>query len=124
MNIDFQNKKALVRVDFNVPVNSDKMVTDDTRIQKALPTLKHILENGGSLILMSHFGRPQKKRKDDGSIDVEKFTLENVIPKLEELIGVEVGFAGDCIGEEAKQKAKDLQPGEILLLENTRFYKE
>src|SRR5210317_369639 len=102
MNIDFQNKKALVRVDFNVPVNSDKMVTDDTRIQKALPTLKHILEHGGSLILMSHFGRPQKKRKDDGSIDVEKFTLKQVVPALENLIGVEVDFAPDCVGELAR----------------------
>jgi phosphoglycerate kinase len=124
MTIDFQNKKALVRVDFNVPINSEKEVTDDTRIRRALPTLKHILENGGSLILMSHFGRPQKKRKDDGTIDVDKFTLRNVIPKLEELIGVEVDFAEDCIGQQAVEKAAVLEPGQILLLENTRFYKE
>jgi phosphoglycerate kinase len=124
MNIDFQNKKALVRVDFNVPINSEKQVTDDTRIRRAIPTLKFILENGGALILMSHFGRPQKKRKDDGSIDVEKFTLRNVIPTLEDLIGVEVDFADDCIGTQAAEKAAALKSGQILLLENTRFYKE
>lgn len=124
MNIDFQNKKALVRVDFNVPVNSEKQVTDDTRIRRALPTLKHILEQGGALILMAHFGRPQKQRREDGSIDVEKFTLRQVIPALEELIGVEVDFADDCIGKQAVEKAAALEPGQILLLENTRFYKE
>jgi phosphoglycerate kinase len=124
MNIDFRNKKALVRVDFNVPVNSEKKVTDDTRIRRALPTLKYILENGGSLILMSHFSRPQKKRKEDGSIDREKFTLRNIIPALVELIGVEVDFADDCIGAQAREKAAALEPGQILLLENTRFYKE
>jgi len=124
MNIDFQNKKVLVRVDFNVPINSEKEVTDDTRIKRALPTLKYILEKGGSLILMSHFGRPQKKKRDDGMIDVEKFTLQNIIPALVDLIGVEVDFANDCIGAEAIEKAAELEPGQILLLENTRFYKE
>jgi phosphoglycerate kinase len=124
MNIDFQNKKVLVRVDFNVPVNNAKEVTDDTRIRRALPTLKHILEHGGALILMSHFGRPQKKRLDDGSVDVEKFTLKQLIPTLVELISVEVDFADDCIGQQAIEKAGALKPGQILLLENTRFYKE
>ena len=124
MNIDFKNKKVLVRVDFNVPVNSARQVTDDTRIRRALPTLNTILEKGGSLILMSHFGRPEKKRKDDGSLDIEKFTLRNIIPTLEDLIGVEVDFADDCIGAQAKEKAAKLKPGQILLLENTRFYKE
>ena len=124
MNIDFKNKKVLVRVDFNVPFNNEMQVTDDTRIRRALPTLKHILEQGGALILMSHLGRPQKKRKDDGSIDIDKFTLKNVIPALEDLIGVEVDFAPDCIGDIAREKANDLNAGQILLLENTRFYKE
>lgn len=124
MNLDFKNKKVLVRVDFNVPLDSENKVTDDTRITRALPTIKHILEQGGSLILMSHFGRPQKKKKEDGSIDVEKFTLRHVIPTLIERIGVEVDFADDCIGEQAVEKAASLEPGQILLLENTRFYTE
>jgi phosphoglycerate kinase len=124
MKINFKNKKAIVRVDFNVPLDKENRVTDDTRIKRAIPTLKFVLENGGSLILISHFGRPLKKRRDDGSIDVEKFTLRNVIPVLEDLIGVDVDFASDCIGEEAFLKAEKLGSGQILLLENTRFYSE
>ena len=124
MNIDFKNKQVLVRVDFNVPVNSQKQVTDDTRIRRAIPTLRYILEQGGALILMSHFGRPQKKRKDDGSLDVDKFTLRNILPTLENLLGADVDFADDCIGAQATEKASALKPGKVLLLENTRFYKE
>ncbi len=122
MNIDLSGKKVLIRVDFNVPLNSDHEITDDTRIQKALPTLRHILEQGGALILMSHLGRPQKKKKEDGSIDVEKFTLRHLVSHLTNLLKVQVQFANDCIGEDAVFKADKLQPGEVLLLENTRFH--
>lgn len=124
MNLDFNNKKVLVRVDFNVPLDANNQITDDTRIQKALPTLRHILENGGALILMSHLGRPLKKRKEDGSINVEKFTLEHLVHHLTECLKVSVKFADNCVGESAIKMAKELQPGEILLLENTRFHSE
>lgn len=124
MNLDFSRKKVLVRVDFNVPLNGDNEITDDTRIQKALPTLKYILDHGGALILMSHLGRPQKKRKEDGNINVEKYTLRHLVNHLEDLLGVHVHFANDSVGEDAMRKAKDLEPGEVLLLENTRFHVE
>ena len=124
MNLDFNNKKVLVRVDFNVPLDSEFKVTDDTRIRKAIPTLKHILEEGGALILMSHLGRPLKKRKEDGSIDVEKFTLRHLVDKLTDVLGVHVEFATDCTGADAIEKAANLQAGEVLLLENTRFHEE
>lgn len=121
-SIQFENKKALVRVDFNVPLNSEYEVTDDTRIRMAIPTIKHILEEGGSVILMSHLGRPLKKKNEDGSINVDKFTLRHVISTLSELLGSEVQFADDCLGDEAVEKAKALKPGQVLLLENTRFH--
>lgn len=121
-SIQFENKKALVRVDFNVPLNSEYEVTDDTRIRMAIPTIKHILKEGGSVILMSHLGRPLKKKNEDGSINVDKFTLRHVISTLSELLGAEVQFADDCLGEEAVEKAKALKPGQVLLLENTRFH--
>ena len=124
MNIDFNKKKVLVRVDFNVPLNSEYQITDDTRIKKALPTLKHILECGGALILMSHLGRPLKKLLDDGSINVEKFTLRHLTEHLTDALGVQVQFASDCSGEDASEKAAKLEPGEVLLLENTRFHPE
>lgn len=124
MRSNYQNHKVLVRVDFNVPMTSDHKVSDNTRIVKAMPTLKHILDNGGSLILMSHLGRPTKSLDANGNIDVEKFTLRYMIPELEAQFGKKVDFATDCIGEEAKQKASNLKSGEILLLENLRFYKE
>lgn len=124
MDLDLNGKKVLVRVDFNVPLNSDHEITDDTRIIKALPTLTHILDQGGALILMSHLDRPLKKLKEDGSIDIETFTLRHLVDHLTDLLGVQVDFASDCIGLEAKEKAAKLQPGEVLLLENTRFYKE
>ncbi len=116
-NYDFSGKKALIRVDFNVPLNDKFEITDDTRIQKALPTIKKILGNGGAVILMSHLGRPK------GGPD-EKFSLKHVVPHLSRVLGVEVQFASDCIGEEANEKKKNLKPGDVLLLENLRFHDE
>lgn len=114
---NFKNQKALVRVDFNVPLNDDFSVADDTRMRAALPTIKKILEDGGSVILMSHFGRPKEGPED-------KFSLRHLLPHLKELLpGTKIEFAPDCIGDEAREKAKDLKPGEVLLLENLRFYK-
>jgi phosphoglycerate kinase len=113
----FANEKALIRVDFNVPLNDKFEITDDTRIRGAIPTIQKILKDGGSVILMSHFGRPK-----DGPTD--KYSLMHLIPHLEELLGTPVDFANDCIGDEAIKKASQLKPGQILLLENLRFYKE
>jgi len=124
MEINFKNKKALVRVDFNVPLDKSFQITDDTRIRAALPTIREILYHGGSVILMSHLGRPLEKLNADGTINVQKFTLRHLVGHLSELLGLNVKFANDCIGEEAINMAKLLQPGEVLLLENTRFYKE
>ena len=114
-NYSFAGKKAIVRVDFNVPLGAQYEVTDNTRIRGALPTIKKILDDGGSVILMSHLGRPK-------GVPEEKFSLKHVVPVLEELLGVDVQFANDCIGEEAVEKAAALKPGEVLLLENLRFY--
>ena len=124
MEINFKNKKALIRVDFNVPLDKDFNITDDTRIRMALPTIQHILKNGGSAILMSHLGRPLKKLKEDGSLDVAKFTLRHLVAHLSELLGVSVKFCPETVGETAQKMANALQPGEVLLLENTRFQKE
>lgn len=110
-------KKVLVRVDFNVPLNAAFEVTDDTRLRATIPTLRFILDAGGSVILMSHLGRPK-----DGPAD--KYSLRHVVPALQALVGRPVDFAPDCIGEEARQKAAALKPGGVLLLENLRFYKE
>jgi phosphoglycerate kinase len=115
--INFAGKKALIRVDFNVPLDKDYNITDDNRITAALPTLKKILADGGSLILMSHLGRPK-----DGPTN--EFSLKHIIPHLSELLGKEVQFADDCIGEQATEKAGALKDGEVLLLENLRFYKQ
>jgi len=124
-NYNFAGKRALVRVDFNVPLDKTTLaVTDDARIRAAVPTIKKILNDGGSVVLMSHLGRPLKKLKEDGSIDRNKFTLQHVVDTTTELMGVQVKFADDCIGDGAQQMAKDLKAGEILLLENLRFYKE
>ena len=124
-NYNFAGKRALVRVDFNVPLDKTTLaVTDDARIRAAVPTIKKILNDGGSVVLMSHLGRPLKKLNDDGSIDRKKFTLQHVVHTTSELMGVQVKFADDCIGDSAQQMAKDLNAGEILLLENLRFYKE
>ena len=123
-DFDFQGKKVLVRVDFNVPLDKAYQVTDDTRIRGALPTIKHIVEQGGVAILMSHLGRPMKKLKEDGSVDTGRFTLKHVVPRLSELIGREVTFAGATIGEEVKELIAKQAPGAVVLLENTRFHKE
>ncbi len=122
--LPLRDAKVLVRVDFNVPLDSGHQVTDDTRIRAAVPTIKHLLEAGASIMLMSHLGRPQKKRQADGSIDREKFTLRYVVPTLQEQVGVEVQFVDTTVGEAAQKAAAELEPGEILLLENTRFNKE
>jgi len=116
-NINFSGKKALIRVDFNVPLDDQFKVTDDTRIQGALPTIIKILNDGGSVILMSHLGRPKNGPEN-------KFSLEHIVSHLSEQLGKPVQFANDSIGEEAKEKAANLQSGEVLLLENLRFYKE
>ncbi|MEM1358724.1 MAG: phosphoglycerate kinase [Bacteroidota bacterium] len=121
-DLDVSGKKVLVRVDFNVPLDADKQITDDTRIAKAAPTITHLLENGAAVILMSHLGRPQKKKKEDGSLDKDKFSLAPVVGTLEDYVGCQVQFVEDTIGEEAQAAAEALEPGQILLLENTRFY--
>jgi phosphoglycerate kinase len=115
-DFNFENKRALIRVDFNVPLNENFEVTDATRIQSAKPTIIKVLEDGGSCVLMSHLGRPKGVQ--------EEFSLKHIIPKIEDILGVEVKFAEDCVGEEAEQKAEALQSGEILLLENLRFHEE
>lgn len=121
MQIDFQGKKALVRVDFNVPLNDKHQITDDTRMRAALPTLRRILAEGGAVILMSHLGRPMKKRLPDGSLDRESFTLHHLTDHLSELLERPVKFCSQTVGEEAEKMAAALQSGEVLLLENTRF---
>jgi phosphoglycerate kinase len=124
MNINFKDKKALIRVDFNVPLDKAYNITDDTRIREALPTIRHILDQGGSAILMSHLGRPLEKLNADGSINKEKFTLNHLTKHLKKKLKAKVYFADDCIGKSAAKKAAALKPGEVLLLENTRFYVE
>jgi len=124
MHINFKNKRALVRVDFNVPLDKDYRITDDTRIREALPTLRHILDAGGSVILMSHLGRPLQKLLPDGSINREKFTLKHLVPHLRRKLKTRVLFAEDCVGKKTRAKAAKLQPGQVLLLENTRFHPE
>ncbi|MFC2630087.1 MAG: phosphoglycerate kinase [Porphyromonas sp.] len=119
MTIDqfnFAGKKAFVRVDFNVPLDADFHITDDTRIRAALPTLKKILADGGSVIIGSHLGRPKKVE--------DKFSLRHILAHVSQLLGVEVKFAPDCVGDEARELAQNLKPGEALLLENLRFYAE
>ncbi|MDP4710782.1 MAG: phosphoglycerate kinase [Saprospiraceae bacterium] len=120
--IDFSGKKVLVRVDFNVPLDQDFKVTDDTRIRAALPTLRHLLDQGAALILMSHLGRPEKKRLPDGSLDVARFTLQHLVEPLSTLLGKPVGFAASLTGSETAARCAGLQAGEVLLLENTRFH--
>ncbi|MBO7300245.1 MAG: phosphoglycerate kinase [Tidjanibacter sp.] len=113
----FEGKRAIIRVDFNVPLDKEFNVTDDTRIRAAIPTIKKVLAGGGSVILMSHLGRP-KKNND------EKYSLSHIISTVEARLGVKVLFAGDCMGEKAAEMAAALKPGEVLLLENLRFYAE
>ncbi|HMF70526.1 MAG TPA: phosphoglycerate kinase [Flavitalea sp.] len=115
---DFSGKKALIRVDFNVPLDDSFNITDDTRMTAAIPTIKKVLEKGGSVILMSHLGRPK-----DGPTD--KYSLKHLVKHLSELLkGTKVSFVDDCIGEKAVNASKALKPGEVLLLENLRFYKD
>ena len=116
-NYNFAGKRAIIRVDFNVPLNAEGKVTDDTRIRAAIPTIKKVLAGGGSVILMSHLGRP-KKNPD------AKYSLEQIIYAIEERLGQKVMFAGDCMGERAAEMAANLKPGEVMLLENLRFYAE
>ena len=121
---NFSGKRALVRVDFNVPLDKQFNITDDSRIKAAVPTILKILKDGGSVVLMSHLGRPLKKLKEDGSVDYEKYSLKHVVKRTSELLLKDVKFAGDCIGAEAKRLSQSLGVGEVLLLENLRFHKE
>ena len=116
-DFNFKDKKALVRVDFNVPQSADLKVTDNTRIQAVKPTIDKILNDGGSVILMTHLGRPKGKV-------TEEFSLKNIVGEIETVLGRTVKFCADCIGNEATEMTSELQPGEILLLENLRFYNE
>ncbi len=116
-DINFSNKKALIRVDFNVPLDKEFNVTDENRIRSTVPTIKKILADGGSCILMSHLGRPKSGPE-------EKYSLKHTISTAERLIGTPVKFASDCVGKEAQDLAKTLKSGEVLLLENLRFHKE
>ena len=115
-DINFERKKALIRVDFNVPLNENFEVTDASRIEAAKPTIIKILEDGGSCILMSHLGRPKNKEAE--------FSLKNIVDKTSDVLGVSVRFVGDCIGKVAEEAVADCEPGEILLLENLRYYSE
>ena len=116
-DFDFKGKKALVRVDFNVPQDDNLKVTDNTRIQAVKPTIDKILNDGGSVILMTHLGRPKGKFSDE-------FSLKNIIPEIEKVLEKSVKFSTDSVGEEARRMSAELQPGEILLLENLRFHSE
>ena len=113
----FAGQKALIRVDYNVPLDDAYTITDDTRMRATIPTIQKILKDGGSVILMSHLGRPKEG-------PTPKYSLIHVVGHLSKLLGLEVQFANDCIGEEAVNKAAALQSGQVLLLENLRFYKE
>jgi phosphoglycerate kinase len=115
-DFNFENKKALIRVDFNVPLNENFEVTDDTRIVSAKPTIIKILEDGGSCVLMSHLGRPKGVQ--------EQFSLAHIVKEVENILGVEVKFVNACVGEKAEAAVASLQPGQVLLLENLRFHKE
>ncbi|OWY25232.1 phosphoglycerate kinase [Sphingobacteriales bacterium UPWRP_1] len=114
-SFNFNHTKALMRVDFNVPLNAEMQVTDNTRIKGALPSIQKILSDGGSVVLMSHLGRPKSGPED-------KFSLRHVAPELSRLLGINVQFIDDCIGEKVKAAVLTLQPGQVLLLENVRFY--
>ena len=113
---NFKGRKAVIRVDFNVPLDSSYNVTDDTRIRAAKPTIMKVLEDGGSCILMSHLGRPVENE--------DKFSLKHIVSKVEEIIGVNIIFSEDCVGDKTNKTAESLLPGQVMLLENLRFYKE
>src|SRR5688500_16417847 len=116
---DFKGQKALIRVDFNVPLNEKLEITDDSRMRAAIPTIRKILGDGGMVILMNHLGRPKEGPSD-------KYSLKHLVKHLHELLGgkTPVHFANDCVGEQAGLTANMMRPGEVLLLENLRFYKE
>jgi phosphoglycerate kinase len=115
---NFQNKRALIRVDFNVPLDKETFaVQDDTRIRAALPTINHILNNGGSVVLMSHLGRPKMGPED-------KYSLQHIVEHLSQVLNRDVKFVNDCVGAEAFEMSSNLKAGEVLLLENLRFYKQ
>jgi phosphoglycerate kinase len=116
-DINFNGKRALIRVDFNVPLDKSFNVTDDNRIRATIPTINKILKDGGSAVLMSHLGRPKEGPED-------KYSLKHTIKKTEELLGRPVKFASDCIGDEGYKLSAELKPGEVLILENLRFYKQ
>lgn len=122
--INFKNLRALIRVDFNVPLNADHQITDTTRIDAAVPTIKKILKDGGSVVLMSHLGRPKLEFQSVKLGAEDKYSLRHLLPYLKEVLNQEVLFADDCASEEAFSKSKSLQKGEVLLLENLRFYPE
>ena len=120
-DLDVSGKTVLVRVDFNVPLDDAGAVTDDTRVRGALPTIESLLERGAAVVLMSHLGRPQKKKREDGSVDRGKFSIAPAARRLGELLGLSVTVASDVGGEDSLAKAKALRPGEVLMIENTRF---
>ena len=114
---DFSGKRTLIRVDFNVPLDKETLkITDDTRIRAAVPTIKHILESGGSVVVVSHLGRPKLGNEP-------QFSFKNIVAHTSKILGTEVKFAGDCIGEEALKMSANLKPGEVMMLENVRYYK-
>ena len=114
---DFSGKRTLIRVDFNVPLDKETLkIADDTRIRAAVPTIKHILESGGSVVVVSHLGRPKLGNEP-------QFSLKNIVAHTSKILGTEVKFAGDCIGEEALKMSANLKPGEVMMLENVRYYK-
>jgi len=115
-DFNFENKKALIRVDFNVPLDEELNVTDTTRIEAAKPTILKVLEDGGSAVLMSHLGRPKGVE--------EKFSLKNIVDAVSDIIGIQVKFVDDCIGSKVEEAVAELENGEVLLLENLRFYDE
>ncbi len=123
-SLNVEGKVVLLRVDFNVPLSAELQVLDDTRIRKAVPTIKYLTEHGAKVVLMSHLGRPQKKRLPDGSIDQTRFSLRPTVKTLSELVSREVQFCDKTIGEKAKQQIEQMQNGNILILENTRFHTE
>ena len=122
-NHNFKNERALIRVDFNVPVKNGE-ITDDTRMRAALPTINKVLADGGSVVLMSHWGRPLKDIEKKPNLTLADFSLKPVVAHLSELLGKDVLFSDDCISADAAEKAANLQPGQVLLLENLRYYKE
>lgn len=115
---DFNGKRALIRVDFNVPLDKETLeVTDNTRIRAAVPTIKHILDNGGSVVIMSHLGRPKDASEP-------KFSLKNIVEHTSNVLGTDIKFGGDCIGNEALEMSANLKAGEVMMLENVRYYKQ